>query len=416
MRVTKLTLHNFKSFQDVTIPFRSFNVVIGANASGKSNLVQAFQFLKDIADHGLENAVSLQGGAEFLRNMAAEADEPVRISVEFEYPKSQSHPIGHFNIGHAFEFNRSKYTLELKFNPSDHGIETLQEESSQTVQVLDTSVKDERKLIGEGCVALLFKDGDISIGSGSPSKITASLLKQSTSNTFLAGFNLLSSGILLAEPTLRIWPSAPTGVRVYDIEPHLPKLGTPRAGKADLEGDGSNLAIVVKDVLRDKEKSRKFHNLVGYLLPHVKKVSVEEFAFNSLMMNFRESYAPDRDMPATFISDGTIDMTAVLVAFAFEGNDMTILEEPDRNVHPRLISGLTSLMKDVARRSQILITTHNPEFVRLAGVENLLLVSRDKRGFSKVTRPVESDIVKTFLSDEIGIDDLFVDGFLTMGP
>ena len=69
MRVTKLTLQNFKSFRDVTIPFRPFNVVIGGNASGKSNLVQAFQFLKDIADHGLENAVSLQGGAEFLRNM-----------------------------------------------------------------------------------------------------------------------------------------------------------------------------------------------------------------------------------------------------------------------------------------------------------------------------------------------------------
>ena len=110
-----------------------------------------------------------------------------------------------------------------------------------------------------------------------------------------------------------------------------------------------------------------------------------------------------------------MSMTAALVAFAFEGNDVTILEEPDRNVHPRLISGLTTLMKDVSRRSQILVTTHNPEFVRLAGIENLLLVSRDKKGFSKVTRPADSEIVKTFLSDVIGIDDLFVNDFLAIG-
>ena len=191
--------------------------------------------------------------------------------------------------------------------------------------------------------------------------------------------------------------------------------GTPRAGKADLESDGSNLAIVVKDILQDKEKSRMFHNLVGYLLPHVKGVSVEEFGFNSIMMNFRESYAPDREIPATFVSEGTIGMTAALVAFAFEGNDMTILEEPDRNVHPRLISRLTSLMKDVSRRSQILITTHNPEFVRLAGIENLLLVHKDKEGFSRVSRPADSEIVKIFLSEEIGIDDLHTDGFLAFG-
>ena len=94
---------------------------------------------------------------------------------------------------------------------------------------------------------------------------------------------------------------------------------------------------------------------------------------------------------------------------------MTILEEPDRNIHPRLISGLTSLMKDVARRSQILVTTHNPEFVRLAGIENLILVHRDKNGFSEVAKPADLETVKIFLSDEIGIDDLFVDDFLTIG-
>ncbi len=431
MRISKLTLHNFKSFRDVTIPFRPFNVVIGANASGKSNLVQAFQFLKDIADHGLENAVSLQGGVEFLRNMESGPDEPVRISIELEYSEDDFCEVGIIRPSEYYLIVRkAQYTLELKFNESDYTVVAVKEELQQRFQAQDKYAQDYCEdteeyifeTIGEGDVILSFTDGIEGITTDLSGIENQSLTKEIHS---LIRLSEMGGGIssrvtsTVEAPILREWTrysdSKMSSVSIYDLDPRIPKRGMPRVGKADLESDGRNLAIVLKDILRDKEKSRKFHNLVGYLLPYVKKVAVEEFAFNSLMINFRESYAPDRDIPATFVSEGTIGMTAALVAFAFEGNDMTILEEPDRNVHPRLISRLTGLMKDVSRRSQILITTHNPEFVRLAGIKNLILVSRDKEGFSKVTRPAESDIVKTFLSDEIGIDDLFVDDFLTIG-
>ena len=418
MRVTKLSLRNFKSFRDVTIPFRPFNVVIGANASGKSNLIQAFQFLKDIADHGLENAVSLQGGPEFLRNMEAGLDEPVRISVEFEYSDGQPSLQGFFaSPEYSAKTMCIEYTLELKSSLVNQGIEVISEELSQRVQISDISLlefspKATLKPVAEGNANLSYKCGQ---GRFDADDDIMRFLEPG-SLRYMEDTGLTSGDCLLNMPISSAFMGSPmNGISIYDFDPRLPKLGKPRVGKADLEGDGSNLGIVVKDILRDKEKSRTFYNLIRDLLPHVKRVSVEEFAFNSLMMNFRESYAPDRDIPATFISDGTIGVTAALVAFAFEGNDMTILEEPDRNVHPRLISGLTSLMKDVARHSQILVTTHNPEFVRLAGIENLMLIQRDKNGFSKVARLADLEAVKIFLSDEIGIHDLYVDGFLTMG-
>lgn len=428
MRVTKLTLHNFKSFRDVTIPFRPFNVVVGANASGKSNLVQAFRFLKDIADHGLENAISLQGGAEFLRNMDAGADEPVRISVEVEYSKDDFCEVGIIRSSeHYLTVRKTKYTLELKFDASDYVREELRQRFQVQNRYADYYCEDTGEYIfetaGEGDVIVSFKDGT----TGSIATDLSEIEDKSLSKEIHGLIRLSEIGerifpratSTIEAPILTGWTRYPdskmSGISIYDLDSRLYKLGTPRAGKADLESDGSNLAIVVKDILRDKEKSRKFHNLIGELLPHVKRVSVEEFAFNSLMMNFRESYTPDRDIPASFISEGTISMTAALVAFAFEGNDVTILEEPDRNVHPRLISRLTGLMKDVSRRSQILVTTHNPEFVRLAGIENLILVHRDKNGFSKIAKPADLETVKIFLSDAIGIDDLFVDDFLTIG-
>ena len=54
-----LKVENFKSFKNLDLTFKQFNVVIGANASGKSNFVQIFNFLKDIREHGLDSALSL---------------------------------------------------------------------------------------------------------------------------------------------------------------------------------------------------------------------------------------------------------------------------------------------------------------------------------------------------------------------
>ena len=64
MTISKIRIANFKSFADQTVELNDFNLLVGANASGKSNFVQAFKFLRDIASHGLEEAISLQGGVE----------------------------------------------------------------------------------------------------------------------------------------------------------------------------------------------------------------------------------------------------------------------------------------------------------------------------------------------------------------
>jgi len=50
--------------------------------------------------------------------------------------------------------------------------------------------------------------------------------------------------------------------------------------------------------------------------------------------------------------------------------------------------------------------------VKNADLENILLVSRDKDGFSTISKPAEREEVKTFLKNEIGIEDLYVQNLL----
>jgi len=73
MRLTRVRALNFKSFTQLDIRLDNLNVLIGANASGKSNFVQVFAFVRDIVESGLENAISIQGGAQYLRNMNCES-------------------------------------------------------------------------------------------------------------------------------------------------------------------------------------------------------------------------------------------------------------------------------------------------------------------------------------------------------
>ena len=148
------------------------------------------------------------------------------------------------------------------------------------------------------------------------------------------------------------------------------------------------------------------------ILPFVEDLDVEKFADSSLLFKLREIYAKNQYLPASLISDGTINITALIIALYFEKKQLTIIEEPERNIHSYLNSKVVEMMKDVLQEKQIIVTTHNPEILKHAGLENILLVSRDKEGFSVVSRPHEKETVKTFLRNDLGIEELYVQNLL----
>ncbi len=99
---------------------------------------------------------------------------------------------------------------------------------------------------------------------------------------------------------------------IYDIDPKLPTKATPITGKADLEEDGSNLAIVLKNILENEDNKRKLSNLVRDVLPFVEDIDVEKLTDKSLLFKLREIYSKNQFLPASFLSDGTIYITQVV--------------------------------------------------------------------------------------------------------
>lgn len=412
MAITRIKVSNFKSFQHLDVPLGKLNVLIGANASGKSNFIKIFEFLRDIPNSGLTNAISLQGGIGYLRNLNIGKSKSFSLKVTSN--KSYGRGIRDVLLG----TDETTYELALKFVAGPRGFRIQRDKLTQKGDV--DKVKEQkgeiRKKVGYGPseVVVSCKNGrikvDLSIPKGVPVK------QDEWFPPFVTETKVRPECPILETPQY-FWFVPPSieisgEISIYNFDPKLSKTGVQITGKAELEEDGRNLALVLKNLLESREKKRKLTNLMRDLLPFVDDLDIETFADRSLLFKAREVYFKDEYLPASMLSDGTINVTALIIALYFEKEPLTIVEEPERNIHPFLISKVMEMMKEASKNKQIIVTTHNPEIVKHAGLENLLLVSRDEQGFSTVSRPADKKEVKAFLRNQIGIDELYIQNLL----
>ncbi len=402
MAIKKIKVSNFKTFKDLDLELGNFNVVIGANASGKSNFVEIFQFLKDIRKDALKNAVALHRTMSSIINLKCSDNDMLGICVEKDgegnnsVVSSRSSDVSvmssEYDISIQPDMKISEEKLSYQFidcNRQQYKVTTYRD------------VKDKQKL-----------KYDIE----PPTKVREKGLLRSVSQMFTPDmeWELEPDDILVNSPYLypSEWKALFSRISCYNIEPRRAKEPTSTAGKAELEKDGNNLAIILNNTVEHEDERRKLCNLVKDLLPFVKEVGTEKFAEKSLMITLQEDYYADKDLRADLLSDGTVNITALIVALYFEEKDVVIIEEPERNIHPHLISRMIEMMKEASKKKQIIVTTHSPEVVKHAGLDNLLLISRDNDGFSHISRPGKKKEVKVFLENELGLDELYIQDLL----
>lgn len=412
MSIKKIKVSNFKSFKELELELGNFNVVIGANASGKSNFVQIFKFIRDINNLGLDNAISLQG-SEYLTNIGIAQPHQLSLQVKVVFNK--------FGLELAEEsviaaMNEADYEFILKFGPKITEFEIKKDSLNLRTEYIHLAKakngkRHEGKTIGHGSLTIRNDKGIPKFTLKRPAGVKAT--GKDLFPTFLRE-KLKPKALLLQAPFFFFPPveNAFSNIAIYDFDPKLSKKAVPVAGKSELDEDGSNLSLVLKSIVENTDKKRKLSNLIKDLLPFVDDLSTDKFADRSLLFKLRESYFPNVYFPASFISDGTVNINALLIALYFEEKSLSIIEEPERNIHPHLISKVMDMMKDASNNKQIIVTTHSPEVVKHADLENILLVSRNKEGFSIISRPSKKKEVKIFLKNEMGLDELYIQNLL----
>jgi predicted ATPase len=102
MLVQRLILKNWRNFRQADIPLRDVTYLVGANATGKSNLLDVFRFLRDICkpkNGGLRAAVEERGGISELRCLHARRDPEVRTEVHIADTSDDKTPTWRYSIG-----------------------------------------------------------------------------------------------------------------------------------------------------------------------------------------------------------------------------------------------------------------------------------------------------------------------------
>lgn len=422
MKVTRIRLSNFKSFDDETIVLGDLNLVIGANASGKTNFVAAFKFLRDIRAHGLENAISIQGGTDYLRNITIGRNRPIEIAIEFEAPEEGAFTVSYedksgLEIGRVI---KSEYRFSLRTFSKKSGYRIIDDVLTQSILVnQDTQSSDPRKSLNGSSIIetrISKSKGVLKFRTNNPQKgkpVIADLIPMVLREQVLP-----QDTLFLEDPLFSfLVPTAGSpfsDIATFNFDTHLLKLGSPITGKAELDENAGNLTLILSQLFDDKKNKTRLLNLVKDVLDFVEDIGVERFWDHTLITRIKESYNQSRYLPASLVSDGTVGIVATLVALFFQNRSLTIIEEPERSIHPHLISRLAELIIDSARKKQIIITTHHSEFVKHIGIENLLLFERDLDGFSTVSRPASNKAVSIFLENEMGLDELYIDNLLAL--
>lgn len=362
--ITKIQLINWKSFADATLYIDPLTVLIGANSSGKSNVLDALEFIRRIAS-GVGVDAALAGGGELppLRGGRSGAihrgSDKFNIILQFSIDKNDYE----YSISVAVEESRALIVAEsLRVLDND-------------VYVFDFSVRNSElktKGLGE------------SIAFGYGKMVHDTFFSVLDANTF----GKHTKNIMRLDNELD---------RLFSFKPMPERMRVPTALSDSLSYNGSNIAGFLAN-REDKEKIQEQILEFVAKLPEgdITKVWAEAIGLTATKAELycKEAWGNDKDgtiVDANSMSDGTLRFIAILVAvLTMEPRSLIAIEELDNGLHPSraelLLRGLKELGAE--RGVDVLAVTHNPALLNALGPEGIPFVSvvhRDASGNSQIT-------------------------------
>jgi len=423
MKIRKILIDNFKSFNKTEIEFGNVNLIIGANAAGKSNFIQIFELLKLIKNKGIQKAVSEMGDIDALKNFNSDKRNfEIKIEIEIneevnreEISETTFIARRRDKILYEIEFiikgdNKFQIREDLKF------IEFLAEfVNNNEVKRLTTNfeygVKNKFGKFETYPNELKFNTTTLSSGE---------LFKPNIENPFHRKFieelnKSYSEKSVLEYPGVFI-PRELFDFGVFNFNPNLAKLPNKERGEIELQKDASNLTRLIYIILKDEINKEQFNADVSAILTFIENVEVKQIE-GILYLKIKETISKTKT-DGQLLSDGTINIISFIVALYNQNNSTIFIEEPEKGIHPSLISDLVNKFYDVAKykNKQIFFTSHNEEILKNiyheTELKDIFLINRNEKGFSIIEKPETKKMVKAFLKNDMGIDELFINNLL----
>lgn len=416
--IERLVVENFKSLRRVDLRLGRFNLLIGANASGKSNFLDALRVLQGIGHGFTVNEIldgkprsatteiwdGIRGGSDKARftgagrawrrrRRAARRDGSDKAYFAGANDLGEVTLKAHGRLGHGMS---RIWEFEIGFSPSagqltrerfnlgpeqvySFGADLSHQSSRSPIDLLrETYTSAQSKLVEVASDRYNFK-----------SYIVAS-----------------AAGVLaLLANTQHLAPSAPV-LREYSRSHQVQRLGD----------HGENFAALIQTICRDAKTKDAYLSWLRQLRPEeVDDVGTLKGAVGEPLFMLREN---EVDFPAPVLSDGTLRFAAIAAAFFQpEMPALMTIEEIENGVHASRVKTLLELLRSQAETAgtQVMATTHSPtvlDWLEAEDYKTTFLFRRDEEtGESKVRSLAD---VPRFM-DVVGkkpVSELFSEGWL----
>ncbi len=381
--LTSLRLVNFKNFADETLKLGPFTVIVGANASGKSNIRDAFRFL-----HGIGRGYTLaeivggkvgDGGQTVWEPLRGAPIEITRFAptLPFDWSKFS------VTIDSASEEWQASYFINVGFNQnSPEGFRVFGERlTTDSDLVYQTSDETSGSLL-----KLHFGDDRVNstrVNSSQP--ILTQIFAHSTM--------FLPSGDTMPMPR-GVGSFMRTLGQTRFLEFSNERMREPSVSRVTSLGDyGQNLPTVLESICADADQKYILTSWLQELTP----MDVQDFEFPrdpSGRVHLRIVERNGRQISAYSASDGTLKFLAMLALLLNENPSGTyFFEDIDAGIHPNRLWLLLELIeKQTAKGNiQVITTTHSPAllgWINDTTFEHTSIVYRDENSADGIIRPV----------------------------
>ena len=374
--ITAIRLVNFKNFADETLRVGPFTVIVGANASGKSNIRDAFRFL-----HGIGRGYTL---AEIIGGKYGPGGqrewEPIRGAGNeiARFGPLHPHMPSEFSLHVELKLSGIKtyYSIKVGLNPtSSEGFRVLEEELRTESTMVYTTIKT-----SESSLWLLVGENDEKqIGLSRSQPALTQFLQKYKEIWYQQIFDL---GLLSVLESMRFLDLSPDRMR----EAAFP-------GQHIMGDSGENLSIVLQQICADSKRKKILSDWLRELTP----MDVQGFEFPrdpSGRVHLRLCEANGRKVSAYSASDGTLRFLAMLATLLGEKpKGLYFFEEIDTGIHPARLHLLMDLIeRQTAKQGiQVITSTHAPTLLAVMNdstFENTSVVCRLEDSSNAIIRPV----------------------------
>ncbi|MEZ4866886.1 MAG: AAA family ATPase [Caldilineaceae bacterium] len=372
--IDEITIQNFKSYQYGTLQLAPLTLLVGANASGKSNAIEAIRFLSwlaqgrrldDIFEKVQQTDIAIRGTlGDLIYDQAQESTITLGCSLT--------------NTG---EWKELQISIQLKEDEEPRVVaESIRSEIS-TVPLYEI-----KHAADQHSREVQVAYNNFARGGKKPTIPCTDRQAIFTQLEIPSRFNEGQARTTIPEVTSKFQQALQ---QILFLDPNPRSMGEYSfIVDRELRGDGSNLSSSLYNLCNVRDQKE---DVLAFIraLPEQDIVDINfiQTPRNEVMVQLTESFGDQKiQRDAPLLSDGTLRVLAVAAALlSAAGGSFVIIEEIDNGVHPSRAGILLQNIQRVAieRDLRVLLTSHNPALLDSlpnSAIPNVVFCYRDPNG------------------------------------